>query len=183
LGPEGDSKKASFALIFLISVLKYILKKGGCRKIMRKSTVFILALVLIMGLVGCSKKQEALEEMQQPMSPEDLNRLKTETTAVNPTATVPVTATVAPGETALEPFLQSGPYNPTVQEIQTALKNAGYYPGAIDGKAGPMTKKAIEDFQQANGLQVDGKVGPKTWGLLGKYLSSGSISDTTAIAQ
>jgi peptidoglycan hydrolase-like protein with peptidoglycan-binding domain len=151
---------------------------------MRKSTVFILALILCMSLAGCSKKQEALEEMQQPMSPEDLNRLKTETaTAVNPTATVPVTATVAPGETALEPFLQSGPYRPTVQEIQTALKNAGYYPGAIDGKAGPMTKKAIEDFQQANGLQIDGKVGTKTWGLLGKYLSSGSIAGTTATTQ
>jgi hypothetical protein len=167
-------------LIFLNKVLKYISKKGGCRKIMRKSIVFILALVLCMGLAGCSKKQQALEEMQQPMSPEDLNRLKTETaTDVTPTATVPVTATVATGETNLEPLPPSGPYNPTAQEIQTALKNAGYYSGAVDGKVGPVTKKAIEDFQQANGLQVDGKVGTKTWAQLGKYLSSGSIQETT----
>jgi len=151
---------------------------------MRKSLVFIIVLSFCISLAGCSKKQETLEEMQQPMSPEDLNRLKTEaSTAVNPTATVPVTASVAPSETALEPLPPSGPYSPTVQEIQTALKNAGYYPGAIDGKAGPMTKKAIEDFQQANGLQVDGKVGIKTWGLLGKYLNSSSFQDTTSTAR
>ena len=55
-------------------------------------------------------------------------------------------------------------------EIQRALKKAGYYTGAIDGKAGPKTKKAIEDFQKAKGLKADGKVGPKTWAELEKYL-------------
>ncbi|MCM8789832.1 MAG: peptidoglycan-binding protein [Candidatus Omnitrophica bacterium] len=29
----------------------------------------------------------------------------------------------------------------------------------------------MEEFQKANGLQVDGKVGPKTWAVLSKYLS------------
>jgi peptidoglycan hydrolase-like protein with peptidoglycan-binding domain len=57
-------------------------------------------------------------------------------------------------------------------DIQTALKNAGYYAGKIDGKIGPMSKKAIEDFQKANGLTADGKVGPKTWAVLGKYLTT-----------
>jgi peptidoglycan hydrolase-like protein with peptidoglycan-binding domain len=64
------------------------------------------------------------------------------------------------------------PSKPTAGEIQTALKNAGYYTGLIDGKIGPLTKKAIEDFQRANNLQVDGKVGPKTWALLGSYLNA-----------
>src|SRR3989338_2779431 len=46
------------------------------------------------------------------------------------------------------------------QQIQTALKNAGFYAGKIDGKIGPGSMKAIEEFQQSKGLKVDGKVGP-----------------------
>jgi murein L,D-transpeptidase YcbB/YkuD len=56
------------------------------------------------------------------------------------------------------------------KEIQTALKNAGFYTGAIDGKVGPKTTAAIKEFQKAKALKVDGKVGPKTWAELEKYL-------------
>lgn len=56
------------------------------------------------------------------------------------------------------------------KKIQTALKNAGFYNGAIDGKLGPMSKNAIEEFQKSKGLKVDGKVGPSTWGELEKSL-------------
>jgi hypothetical protein len=56
------------------------------------------------------------------------------------------------------------------KQIQVALKNAGLYFGEIDGKIGPLTRKAIEEFQSANGLKADGKVGPITWGALQKYL-------------
>lgn len=56
------------------------------------------------------------------------------------------------------------------RQIQAALKNAGYDPGAIDGKLGPRSKKAIKDFQAANGLKADGKVGPKTWAKLSAYI-------------
>ncbi len=58
------------------------------------------------------------------------------------------------------------------RQIQTALKNAGLYNGSIDGKIGPMTKKAVEEFQKMKGLKVDGKVGPMTWGELQKYLNA-----------
>lgn len=68
---------------------------------------------------------------------------------------------------------------PTPEEIQTALKNAGYYTGAIDGKIGPKSKKAIEAFQQDNGLVVDGKVGKKTWGKLRGYLNKPAAGTTT----
>jgi len=67
------------------------------------------------------------------------------------------------------PLPPQGPYKPTGIEIQTALKNAGFYTGNVDGKIGPKSKKAIEDFQKANGLKVDGKVGPKTWEALSKH--------------
>ena len=58
----------------------------------------------------------------------------------------------------------------TASEIQLALKNAGFDPGAIDGKIGPMTKQAIKEFQKTKGLTPDGIVGPKTWAELSTYL-------------
>lgn len=58
----------------------------------------------------------------------------------------------------------------STKEIQTALKNAGFDPGAIDGKIGPMTRQAVKEFQRTKGLKVDGVVGKKTWGELEKYL-------------
>jgi murein L,D-transpeptidase YcbB/YkuD len=59
---------------------------------------------------------------------------------------------------------------PTPMQIQTALANAGFNPGTPDGKLGGKTRKAIKDFQKANGLTPDGKVGPKTWNALASYL-------------
>jgi peptidoglycan hydrolase-like protein with peptidoglycan-binding domain len=59
---------------------------------------------------------------------------------------------------------------PTAKQIQTALKNAGYYSGAVDGKMGKQTKNALRDFQRAKGLKIDGKAGKLTWGLLKEYL-------------
>ena len=60
---------------------------------------------------------------------------------------------------------------PTGKDIQTALKNAGYYKGDIDGQIGSKTKQAIKKFQEANGLNPDGVVGSRTWEKLEKYLS------------
>jgi len=62
------------------------------------------------------------------------------------------------------------PETPDPVSIQTALKNANFYNGDIDGKVGPKTKAAIKEFQAKNGLSSDGKVGPKTWSLLKTYL-------------
>lgn len=56
------------------------------------------------------------------------------------------------------------------KQIQTALKNAGFYKGEIDGKIGHQTRVAIQSFQKAKDLDTDGIVGPKTWEELSKYL-------------
>ena len=56
------------------------------------------------------------------------------------------------------------------KQIQTALKNAGYYQGAVDGKMGKKTRRAIRGFQKANNLPVDGRVGKNTWEVLKVYL-------------
>lgn len=42
------------------------------------------------------------------------------------------------------------------EELQSHLKALGYYNGKIDGKIGSTSRKAIEAFQQRNGLQQDG---------------------------
>lgn len=153
---------------------------------MKRFGFIILTLAVVVALAGCGKKQETLEQMQQPMAPEDLSRLKTEAqvaTEMKPEAMMPqaqkVTtpalqsriAAASQTEVKLEPLPPSGPYKPAVHEIQAALKNAGYYIGKVDGKAGPMTKKSIEEFQKSNNLKVDGKVGPKTWSALSQYLN------------
>lgn len=147
---------------------------------MKRFALVVLVLAAVVCVAGCAKKTDPLEDMQQPMSPEDLNRLATQS-APAPAAMTPVASVLESAEDDLEALPPSGPYQPLATEIQTALKNAGLYLGAIDGKIGPMTKAAIEAFQKANGLVVDGKVGPKTWQLLSKYLNqalpSGILSD------
>lgn len=54
----------------------------------------------------------------------------------------------------------------TVEQVQRALKSAGYDPGPADGKFGAKTKEAVKKFQHHQGLTSDGVVGQKTWGAL-----------------
>jgi serine-type D-Ala-D-Ala carboxypeptidase (penicillin-binding protein 5/6) len=56
------------------------------------------------------------------------------------------------------------------KDIQTALSRAGYSPGAIDGKFGPATIRAVQKFQRAHKLKPDGVVGSRTWSVLKRYL-------------
>jgi len=128
---------------------------------MKKFVFIIFACVVVFYLAGCAKKQQVTEEIDESLSMETLSTLETRA-QVAPETKVAVVQTV-PSTTA--------PYKPTSLEIQTALKNAGYYTGEIDGKIGPLTRMATEDFQKANGLEVDGKVGPKTWSILSVYLN------------
>ncbi|MBU4034603.1 MAG: peptidoglycan-binding protein [Proteobacteria bacterium] len=53
-----------------------------------------------------------------------------------------------------------------VTRIQKALKDAGFYQGEPDGVFGPQTETALKNFQMKSGLEVDGIVGPETWGKL-----------------
>ena len=58
--------------------------------------------------------------------------------------------------------LVKGSSGSNVSEVQTILKNRGYYTGKIDGSYGDMTVSAVKSFQKAKGLAVDGWVGPVT---------------------
>ena len=54
------------------------------------------------------------------------------------------------------------PDTDSVERIQTVLSSLGY-DIAIDGDFGSDTQAAVESFQEAHGLDVDGEVGPDTW--------------------
>ena len=49
-----------------------------------------------------------------------------------------------------------------VSALQHRLDTAGYSPGLIDGRYGPWTERAVDLFQSAHGLRVDGIAGPLT---------------------
>ena len=57
-----------------------------------------------------------------------------------------------------------GDWGDGIRWVQYELKRRGYNIGStgIDGKYGTSTKAAVERFQRASGLSVDGIVGPKT---------------------
>lgn len=53
-----------------------------------------------------------------------------------------------------------------VRAAQIALLAKGFDPKGIDGIFGPKTEKAVLAFQKAAGIEVDGIIGPVTWGKL-----------------
>lgn len=54
-----------------------------------------------------------------------------------------------------------------MRKLQELLNALGYDCGSVDGIFGSKTKAAVLAFQKANGLGVDGIVGPLTWAKLG----------------
>lgn len=59
-----------------------------------------------------------------------------------------------------------------VKEYQRQLSTLGYYKGTIDGKRGELTIGAVKNFQRANKLKVDGKVGPATRAALARAVAA-----------
>lgn len=49
-----------------------------------------------------------------------------------------------------------------VREAQRALRDLGYQPGPLDGVVGPRTKQALVRYQQAERIQVTGRLDSET---------------------
>ena len=54
-----------------------------------------------------------------------------------------------------------------IANVQAELQRRGYEPGGVDGEFGPMTRRAILDYQQDNGLPVTGEIDETTLNALG----------------
>ena len=76
-----------------------------------------------------------------------------------------------------QPLLKNGSRGDDVKKLQQSLIDAGYDVGktGADGIYGPNTIAAVKQYQQRNGLAVDGIAGPKTMSSLN---SNGSVQPT-----
>lgn len=82
-----------------------------------------------------------------------------------------------PGQDAMtqEPQSQSGSdaielsavQGEQARQLQTKLKEAGFYNGRVDGILGPQTKKALQKFQEQQGFQGNGSLDQQTAEALG----------------
>ena len=62
-----------------------------------------------------------------------------------------------------EPTLERGSKGPDVKDLQEALIELDFKPGAVDGVFGVYTESAVKLFQSWANLDQDGLVGPLTW--------------------
>lgn len=81
--------------------------------------------------------------------------------------------------------LVSGASGPKVTQLQQKLSSLGFDTRGVDGKFGSNTLTAVKAFQAANGLKVDGKVGPETavrLGLKDSFEPSPTAPATTPVS-
>ena len=160
-----------------VAVLLALAAAGGCTKQTASSNT-----------PGTASTPESTIIQQATQTPATMAALPMEPAPAASMAAMPMEPTpatdaapAAPMETAAAPAA-AGKVG-TAQEIQQALKQAGFYQGAIDGKVGPKTQQAIKEFQQAHQLKVDGKVGPRTWAALQPYLTASAGAAETSSTQ
>lgn len=163
---------------------------------MQKKAIIAIVVVVIVALVGIKLlaywSRQAAERAQEQAAFTETTTTATPIEVTMPAAPVTEAAPMASTESAVSQEAVSMQAQPTVeaqsisllphdvQEVQIALKNAGFDPGSVDGKLGRRTKAAIRDFQTANSLNPDGKVGPKTWSKLSRFLTQGTSVEQPA---
>lgn len=155
---------------------------------------FSLALAVLVTLVVSGCEQQAKQEESPDTSVNILSETALPTNAVVMTTEAQSTASLELAVSdptalplaepqALTSMAMDAATKPSIQQIQTALKNADFYHGKVDGVSGPQTKRAIRNFQSQNNLAADGKVGPKTWQKLQEYLNAAPSIDPMAEIQ
>jgi lipoprotein-anchoring transpeptidase ErfK/SrfK len=73
----------------------------------------------------------------------------------------------APGEPARTAI--ADPEQRPVMQAQVVLERQGFGPGVIDGKMGMSTENALKGYQEANGLDVTGRIDAATRAALAKW--------------
>jgi cytoskeletal protein RodZ len=110
---------------------------------------------------------------QVPTTPAATTPADTTPTPTTPSTTTPSTTTPSTTSVPTDAVLRAGSSGPGVTQLQLALTELGYAPGAADGKFGPATTQAVTAFQQAEGLTEDGIAGPTTIAAINAKLASG----------
>ena len=75
-----------------------------------------------------------------------------------------------------------GSSGPAVLRVEILLDRAHFSCGQIDGRYGQNLKNAIEAYQLANQLTVDGVVGPSVWQLLNQDSADAVVEHTITAA-
>ena len=70
---------------------------------------------------------------------------------------------------AIETLSKLGSRGDEVRQIQTKLKQLGYYKGTVDGIYGTLTKKAVMNFQKRNCGTENSSVS-RTVGFVGRFV-------------
>lgn len=140
-------------------------------KVFRVSALLGLGLLLVAN-TGCARKKNKVDALQAQVNTisDELVRLDQSVQELRGAAhaTEGGAASAVSSESGASSYgggvyrTPSGFELPSAN-IQKALKNAGYYKGAVDGKIGSATKEAVKAFQRDNGLEADGVVGRRTW--------------------
>ncbi|MCX5696535.1 MAG: peptidoglycan-binding protein [Candidatus Omnitrophica bacterium] len=143
----------SLSIVLLLSVVLFLV--GGCATARKNADLETQGL----------RNQVALLDAQIQSRDEEINNLKVDLAQakqeLQSRAKVKEISLAEPQE----PFVR-----PSARQVQTALKNAGYYSGRIDGMMGKQSRQALKSFQAANNLRASGKLNRKTWELLKVYL-------------
>lgn len=98
--------------------------------------------------------------------------------------TTPIITSATPLTPALR--LRGGDAGPAAAVLAEALIARGLLadaPTSRDGVYGPDDVSIVEEFQRANGLSVDGMVGPQTWGPLLKVVQPGASGAHVVVLQ
>ena len=89
-----------------------------------------------------------------------------------------ITAIMILFESSVFALSKMGSTGQEVRNIQTRLKNWGYYTYTVDGIYGSRTVTAVKSYQRKNGLTPDGIAGPATLSKIG--LPTGSTSSSSS---
>ncbi|MEM8805984.1 MAG: peptidoglycan-binding protein [Cyanobacteria bacterium P01_G01_bin.38] len=140
-----------------------------------------LSTLLLLACTTCLNGPD-IAQAQLPTAVCDSPQQSAECSSATPTAII----AQAPPSPAAQTASPIGPYSQgkRVIELQKQLNQLGYYTGDLDGIYGRLTRSAVTQFQQDNGLRTDGIVGAETQAALAKPSTTTSAPDpASALAE